>query len=236
MVKTVFTDPGAIVGAAADGRDVRYVVALLVPLLLGALLSPGIAALAIPELLLNVLSATSTQASIHFHYTATIIPALVAASVTGTARLRPPAVRRVAPAALVVATLLGGVVLGPLPLWRHIPLGSDLATREHVVGAHARVAAEAIAIVPADVPVSATNTLGAHLSERRRVFSFPVLREATWVVVDRQRPSYLDRAVAPEQFAEALERLRASGAFRVRFDRDGLLVLERTRAAPVDRP
>jgi uncharacterized membrane protein len=234
MVRTLLTDPGAILDAIAEGRDLRYVAALLLPLLACALLAPGLAAIALPELALNVLSATPTQSSIHFHYTATIIPALVAAAAVGTGRLRWGRARRIAPAALVVSALLAGVVLGPSPLWRHVPLGSKLATRDHVVTAHARVATAALALVPPEEPVSATNTLGAHLSERRRVFSFPVLREARWVVVDRQRPSYLDRAVAPELFAEALARLRASGAFRVRFDRDGLLVLERIGPAPVD--
>ena len=35
--------------------------------------------------------------------------------------------------------------------------------------------------------VSATNALCAHLSDRRRIFSFPLLREATWVVVDERQ-------------------------------------------------
>jgi hypothetical protein len=73
--------------------------------------------------------------------------------------------------------------------------------------------------------VSATNTLGAHLSERRRVFSFPVLGEATWVAVDEQRPSYLDRADAPDLFGPAFAALRASGRYRVVFDEDGIVVL-----------
>ena len=85
-------------------------------------------------------------------------------------------------------------MLGPLPVWRHVPFGSELATRDHVVTAHDRAAARVLRAVPAGVAVSATNTLGAHLSERRRIFSFPVLREARWVAVDLTRPSYLDDA------------------------------------------
>jgi hypothetical protein len=75
--------------------------------------------------------------------------------------------------------------------------------------------------------VSASNTLGAHLSERSRVFSFPVLREAEWIAVDRTRPSHRDRAVAPEAFARALARIQASGRFEPVFDEDGILVLRR---------
>jgi hypothetical protein len=96
-----------------------------------------------------------------------------------------------------------------------------------VVGGHAAVAARALRLVPDGAAVSATNTLGAHLSERRRVFSFPVLGEADWVAVDRTRPSHRDRAVAPVAFAGALARLRASGRFAPVFDEDGILVLRR---------
>jgi hypothetical protein len=75
--------------------------------------------------------------------------------------------------------------------------------------------------------VSASNTLGAHLSERRRVFSFPVLREATWVVVDTERPSFRDAADAPVRAARALERLRASGRWETVAQEGGVLVLRR---------
>jgi hypothetical protein len=127
--------------------------------------------------------------------------------------------------AVVVSTFLACVLLGPLPVWRDVPLGSNLATREHVVGHHARVAARAVAVIPPDAPVSATNTLGAHLSERRRIFSFPVLGDSTWVAVDRQRPSYRDQADAPGPFGRAFTALQASGRYRVVFDEDGIVVL-----------
>jgi len=228
IAKTLVTDPGRILDAVPEARDARYLLALLLPLLLCSLLSPGLAAVALPELAINVLSATPTQTSIHFHYTATMIPALVGAAVLGAARLRNQRLRlRVIPGGLVVSTLAAGIVLGPMPQWRHVPLGSDLATREHVVTDHARVLARAIRIVPPREPVSATNTLGAHLSDRRRVFSFPLLREARWIAVDRKRPSYLDRANAPEPFATALARILRSDRFAVVFDEDGVLVLRR---------
>ena len=119
------------------------------------------------------------------------------------------------------------MLLGPLPVWRDVPHGSELATREHVVGHHADVAARAVAVIPANAPVSATNTLGAHLSERRRVFSFPVLGDAEWIAVDRERPSYRDKADAPVEFGRALARIRAGGRFAVVLDEDGILLLRR---------
>ena len=127
----------------------------------------------------------------------------------------------------VLVVLLAGVVAGPLPAWRHVPFGSKLATRDGVVTAHARAAARVLEAVPAGVPVSATNTLGAHLSERRRIFSFPVLREARWVAVDTRQPSYLDDALG-RRFPAAYARLRRDPRWRVVRAEDGVVVLTRS--------
>jgi uncharacterized membrane protein len=229
LLETLVTDPGAIASAVTTSRDTAYLGDLLLPLLCLPLLAPLAALTAAPELALNLLSDTHTQTSIHFHYTAGALPGLFVAAVLGAGRLRRrvPWTRRPEGRAIVVSTLVAGIVLGPLPIWRDVPFGSDLATREHVVGHHASVAERALRLVPPGVPVSATNTLGAHLSKRRRIFSFPVLGEAEWVAVDRARPSYRDQADAPVMFASALATLRASGRFVVVFDEDGILLLRR---------
>ena len=69
---------------------------LLAPLGGLPLLSPLVAASALPELALNLLSGTRTQSSIHFHYTAGAIPGLVAGAVLGAARVQRAVAARVA--------------------------------------------------------------------------------------------------------------------------------------------
>ncbi len=229
IVKTVFTHPLRVLEAAFQSRDLAYLRHLLLPLLALPLLAPLLALTALPEIALNTLSSTSTQTSIHFHYTAAAIPGLVAAGVFGAARARRrwPAAGPLLVRLAVVVAAASGVLLGPLPAWRHVPFGETLATRDHRSDAHDRVAARALRLIPAGAPVSATNTLGAHLSERPRIFSFPVLAEARWVAVDRRRPSYRDEAVAPERFAGALARLRSDPSWTIVFDEDGVLILRR---------
>ena len=136
IARTTVTDPATIVREATDPSDRRYLVDLVLPLLALPLVSPGAALTAAPEVGLNLLSSTRTQTSIHFHYTAAAIPGLFAAAIFGAARLRRRSrlVRRLLPRLLVIAGLIAGYALGPLPLWRHLPGGSTLATREHVVG------------------------------------------------------------------------------------------------------
>jgi uncharacterized membrane protein len=192
-----------------DGRDLAYLSRLLFPLLFLPLAAPLAALAAVPELALNVLSSTVTQTSIKTHYAAVSVPALLAATVFGVARLGP----RLAYGALATA-VAGMALLGPLG---RVELRSD---------AHDAAARRALELVPADAPVSATNTLGAHLSARGRIFSFPVRREATWVVVDERRLTFLD-SLRRERARPALAALRRDPRWRLVFAEDGVLVFRR---------
>ncbi|HUQ22719.1 MAG TPA: DUF2079 domain-containing protein [Gaiellaceae bacterium] len=192
-----------------DGRDLSYLASLLAPLALLPLAAPLALLAALPELGLNVLSRTVTQTSVKTHYAATIVPALLVGTVFAVARL---GVRLAYVATL--AALAGAVLLGPLG---RIHVGAD---------AHDAAARRALALVPAGAPVSATNTLGAHLSDRRRIFSFPVLGEATWVVVDERRLTFLD-SLDPERARPALASLRRDPRWHRVFAERGILVFRR---------
>jgi uncharacterized membrane protein len=225
IVETALTDPLHVLEVAFDGRGLGYLVRLLAPVAL-VVLAPLTLVAALPELAINLLSSTPTQTSIHFHYTAAITPALVAGSIFGAARV----VRRRAGSAVplavaaVVAALAAGWWLGPLPY----PGGEDLAADDWKVEPHDRVAEHALELVPANAVVSASNVLGAHLSERRRVLSFPYRHDADWIVLDTTRPSYADRAVAPVEAGAAVAWLRRDPRWRVVFEEDGIVVFRRT--------
>jgi uncharacterized membrane protein len=215
IVKTLFTDPVVLLQAVTEGRDLTYLLQLALPLAGLFLAAPLLLIPALPELAANLLSETATQTSIEFHYTAPIIPFLAAGTVFGAAR-----VPRLATVALATS-LAGAVVLGPLWAGELVP---------DRMSAHDRVAARAVSLVPTNAPVSSTNGLGAHLSERRRVFSFPVIRDSEWVAVDLRRASYLDRRSAASTAAIPLARLLASGDWETVLDEDGIFVLRRTAA------
>ena len=216
IAETALTDPLVLVRAVTEGRDLVYLLQLALPLAGLFLAAPPLLIPALPELAANLLSETSTQTSIEFHYTAPIVPFLVAGAVFGAARLR-----RLAPLVLA-ASLAGAVALGPL--W-----AAELVPDQ--MSAHDRVAARAVDLIPAEAAVSSTNGLGAHLSERRRVFSFPVVREAEWVAVDLRRASYLDRRSSPSTTAVPLARLLLSREWSKVLDEDGIVVLRRRTAA-----
>jgi uncharacterized membrane protein len=227
IVKTTFTDPGRILHAAFSTRDLRYLIDLAAPLAALSLLAPLVLIAALPELAINLLSATTTQTSIHFHYTAGLIPPLVIAAVIGAKRLSRWAVPVAALA--LVAALVGNYRLGPIPGWRHVPGGSHFEVRSAVVTDHDRIAARALSLIPTDAVVSATNTLGAHLSARRRILSFPFIQDATWVAADETQPGYGDR-YAPVPTAIQLAALRRNPDWRLVFEQDGILVFNRAPA------
>ena len=227
IVKTTFTHPLRIAEAAFGARDLHYLLDLVAPLAALCLLAPLVLVAALPELAINLLSATTTQTSIHFHYTAGLIPPLVIGAVLGAKRLS----RWTLPVAVIVviAALVGNYRLGPIPGWRHVPGGETFQATAARVTEHDRIAARALRLIPKSAVVSATNTLGAHLSARRRVLSFPFLQDATWIAADETQPGYADR-YAPLPTAVELAALRRNPDWRLVFEQDGVLVFNRAPA------
>ena len=227
IVKTAFTDPVRLLDAAFSARDLHYLLELVAPLAALCLLAPVALLAAVPELAINLLSATPTQTSIHFHYTAGLIPPRVIAAVLGAKRLT----RWTVPVAIavVVAAVLGNYRLGPITGWRHVPGGAHFQATAARVTDHDRIAARALTLIPRSAVVSATNTLGAHLSARRRVLSFPFVQDATWIAADETQPGYADR-YAPLPTAIQLAALRRNPDWRLVFEQDGVLVFNRAPA------
>jgi uncharacterized membrane protein len=218
LLETVVTDPGRVLSVAFDERGLEYLAQLVLPLAVLPLLAPAAVLIAVPELVINLLSSTATQTSIHFHYTAGLIPGLVVAAVLGTARLaqRRPGLALPLSLSAVATALVATLLRGPVPDRLD---DYDRTERD-------RVAADALDVIPDDEAVSATNTLGAHLSERRRILSFPVVRDALWIAIDEDRPSLGDR-LSPPDAPTRIAAIRRDPSWRVVFDRDGVIVLRR---------
>jgi uncharacterized membrane protein len=228
ILVTVFTDPGKLVSTAFDREGVHYLVDLLLPLLLLFVAAPFVLVAALPELGLNLLSATHTQSSIHHHYTAGLIPPLIVATVLGAARVTRarPGLRVPLAMTLVVVMVAANYVLGAVPVWRGLPGGQTYQAYASHVATHDRITDRALRLIPGDAVVSATNSLGSHLSGRRRFLSFPYIRDAEWVAADETQPGYADRW-DPLATAAALSRLRRNPSWRLVFSDDGVLVFRR---------
>jgi uncharacterized membrane protein len=227
IVKTAFTRPGRLVSVAFDHRGAHYLLHLALPLAALPLLAPLLLVAVLPELALNLLSSAETQSSIHYHYTAAEIAVLVPAAVLGAKRLGRYA--RFAPTAALVAAVVGNYILGPLPVWRWLPGGQTLKANAAHVSRHDRIAARALQLIPKDSSVSATNGLGSHLSERKRILSYPLLDRAEWLALDIENPSLGDQNAG--DFARTkIEQTIRDRRWRTVFERDGIVILRRARA------
>ena len=216
MAHKLVTDPLAFAHAVASGHKLLYVVLLFVPFLGLWLFEPLLFLGAVPELAINLLSSHGDQTSIGYQYTAGIVPFLVAASVLGASRLGG---RGVQLSFWVLVATVFVAALSPL---------NQLAHDARTLGSSAvSVKAHALSLVPAGVPVSATNELGGYLSERRHFYTFPTIGRANWIVADGR-----DSSVNPPHFRRALRRYEADPAWRIVYSSHGIVVLHR-RSTPL---
>ena len=224
IVRKAFTDPGRLLSVAFDHRGTHYLLNLLLPMAGLALLSPLLLVALIPELALNLLSSVDAQSSIHYHYVAAEIPILFAAAAIGAGKLGRWA--GTAGTVVVLTAILGNYWLGPIPLWRFVPGGQTFQAKSAHISRHDRIAARMLKLIPATAPVTATNSLGAHLSERKRIFSFPYLRDATWVIVDERKPSLGDHN-DHRRGLKRIQQLRHDPRFRLVAAAEGVLIFRR---------
>ena len=248
VAKNTLLHPGQTVSDLFSESNLQYWLRLLWPFGFVSLLSPLTVLIALPEYMLNALSATVFQRRIEFHYTALEIPFLYAAAVLGVMRLwrwlgggfrkaeklmRGERVQRSTLALLVLlCALAGNYFLGPLPF--SLPgaayEGADYARTSHDVALD-----EAVEMIPADAVVSANNNAGAQLAARRVAFIFPYFAKADWVVVDTRHPFFYDKE-DERMHSLALGRLVTDPDFRSVFAKDGVYVFKRVGSGGVAVP
>ena len=228
VLRKLVTDPLTVLGALVEPQDFAYVIWLGLPLLFLFLLSPGLAAVALPQLLANTLSDFRSMSDPRYHSVAAIVPFLFAATVLGVARLSDSRRGLAVSGALVCSATLA-LVVAP---WPRAVGAKPLGGRESFSAAHVAALDRAVAEIPAQAPVSTSNAAGARLSARRYVYSVPVLRRAEWVLVDLRDPWVVraDSAVLtkhPEVVAAFVKRLRENRAWRQVSDESGVIVFRR---------
>jgi uncharacterized membrane protein len=211
ILHKVVSDPVSFVHAVATGHKLAFLALLLIPFLGLWLLEPLLLLGAVPDLVINLLSSKPEQTMIGWHYTAGIVPFVVAAAILGASRLKRDLDR-------VSFWVLVGVMCTALysPLFF---MERDL--KAALPSNPVRLAkAHALGFVPSGVPVSASSTLAGYVSARRTVYVFPRVGEAKWLILDANDPTYGNRRAYRKEIAaiDASARWKtvfASGAVRV---------------------
>jgi uncharacterized membrane protein len=207
------TDPLAFVHALATGHKATYLLLLLIPFLGLSLFEPLLLLGAVPDLVINLLSSQPDQTEIPYHWTAGIVPFVVAASIFAAARFTRQAGRL---SLWVLAAVTCTAIYSPiLVLTSDLPaLGSPVQATE----------AHALTLIPADARVSASNLLGGHLSERRFSYTFPYVARAQWIVVNINDRSY---AGGTAIFRRDLLRYESDKQWRTVYSSRGIVVLRK---------
>lgn len=227
VLRTLFTEPGAIAAAMTSPADLEYLVYLLIPTGFLALGTPLLAAVSLPQLGVNMLSDFWSTTQPMFQYVAPTIGPLVAATIITIGRF-PGRLVIVAAAVPFVASLACLVAVPP------VPGGQDFVFADRDRPERVSAMREAIDLVPAGAPVTSTNRIGAHVSARRQVFLFPERASAEWVVLD-VNDAWLQvggERVDRPLFESLLRRFEGERSWIKVFEREGILVYRKRLDEP----
>jgi len=166
-----------------------YLVGLLASVGFLPLLAPELLILGLPVLAANFMSSFSGQYSGEQHYSAPLVVALIIAAIYGTRRLVDKISLRERNGQILKITFLTMVLIW-LTSWSlgyHALHGwTPLSTRMEAyrLGPAAATLPDLISQVPPDTPVTASAAIHPHLAHRRVIYNFPIVAEATHMLVD----------------------------------------------------
>jgi alpha-D-xyloside xylohydrolase len=248
-LRMLVANPAAYLAVLSRPEVTSYLLTLVLAGGWLGLLAPELLLVAAPVLALNVFSNSPWMAAGRAHYSASLLPLLVAAAIVGAGRLTgfvgrrslarasgplplAPAKRergkRLALAAISLATVLAAAVgyheagIGPLV--------ADLPAP--IVLPRADLGQQLAASIPPHASVSASTTLYPHLSQRAGAYLFPTVHDAEYVFVDVTTPY----PAAPGGAYERLTGLLTGGEYRLLAAEDGFVLLKRGPAAEQPLP
>jgi uncharacterized membrane protein len=200
-----------------------------------AILYPLALLLALPSLAINTFSSYDWMRSGGGHYSATIVPFLMIAAIYGVAwvagRVGNWKIGKLAVSTRVVAAclLLVGVGLG-VALVHHYVNGISPVSRRFALepaSEHASRSApfvDRVNALPPETPISVGSNLYPHVAHRERVYLFPTISDAQFILLDVTGPS---TPVSTGDQRQIVRELLEYGQFGIAASDQGLLLLER---------
>ncbi|MEA2686521.1 MAG: hypothetical protein QOE93_1716, partial [Actinomycetota bacterium] len=235
VVRGALARPRRVFDIATRPDRISYYRMILAPFAFLPLAEPPTMALvAGPLLAVNALTSSPYARDYRYHYSALVVAGVTVATVEVIARLgRNPSARRFL-VGLVAATALATSVA-----WGPSPIGVKYRSGIWPLVDDPRVAAKrhAVDLVPPNARVAAGYDLVPHLAHRVEIYQFPEPWTVfTWGIAgeglpdpDRVEWLVLDRRHFLTEDDRSLAERLLSGSFQVRFERDGVVVAQRTR-------
>jgi uncharacterized membrane protein len=205
----------------------------MMPVAFTAFFDPLTLLMALPTMAINTLSSFPPNYQLdRFHYSATVVPFVTAASVNGLARLikfaepkfrhvRVGFLRNALLAMVLLVTLAYQMQFGHTPIGRYFKWPA-ITERHHKAEAM-------LAQIPPQAAVAAQNNLVPHLSRRQWIFILPKLahqdKQADYIALDMHSNPYPYSFI--EEYCAQISEFLASPEYGLIFAHDGLLLFKR---------
>lgn len=177
------THPGAVLAHLVSAEALRGWAVALLPLALLPLLSGWAVLGAVPPLLVALLSDNPVQGTVQMQYGLEAAPLLFACALLGWRRIPPlPVVWRLAPAALVAASVAGYTIVVATSGGQYLDPG-EVA----MISKFSAIKA-VLDRIPSNAPVAASSGVVPHISDRQEVFEFPGGLGLPYIVLDVKGP------------------------------------------------
>ncbi len=184
IVTNFIAHPSVICNALTSEDNRGYILDLLKPVACLAALAPEILVIALPSLLLNMLSNRANMHTVYYQYNALIIPFIFVALISGI-RFCCALLLRLAPGHITFVRLGMAIIL-----LRAISLGvenSPLAKQprnifaETLTDEQSHTIRQALAWIPAEASLSTQSNIAPHATHRRHIYMFPnPFQEICW--------------------------------------------------------
>ncbi len=234
-LRTLVEDPAVYLTTLGRPEVLGYLATLLLCGGWLGLLAPELLLAVAPILALNVFSSSPWMAAGRAHYSATVLPLVIAAAIVGAGRLATLGGRWGDwPFSRVVAVLSVAAVLGGAIAYRQAGIGPLVAgLPTPTVSPHDELGRQLAASIPQHASVSASTALYPHLSQRAGAYLFPTVHDAEYVLVDVGGSPY---PAGPGSMHKRLQELLTRGEYRLQAAEDGLVLLKRGLAAEQPLP
>lgn len=234
VLQTVLTRPVFVWNyILADPDKNRYLTHLLAPVAYLSLFDPLTLLIAVPTVAINLLSSLPTTYALdRFHYSAMVVPFIVASAINGTAFLINLLHQKRGFSKLFLCAIFTGMILlitlGYQLKFGHTPLALGFAWP--AADPRHQTAQQMLELIPDQAVVSAQTALSTHLTHRPGIYLFPQLTSpaygpAAYIALDLQGNVHpiLDPAIYQRRIAE----LKTGGEYEIVFEKANYLLLKR---------
>jgi uncharacterized membrane protein len=222
------TRPDLFWSIISGPKRVAYYGDLLLPLGFLPILGSEMLLPALPDMVLNTLSAFAPSRTLDYHYAIISVPFLVLATAWGIDRLsrwlggrKTPQARR---SVMIAASAFALVAMGAYQLDRYhgfVPL-SERYAGTYTIAPRDPIGWRLAAEIPPDAIVSGQFDLLPHVSQRQRAHIFPRVEDAQYVFLDTQ--GVIEPFQTQAEYAAAVAALRADPNFETVSEQDGFIL------------